>query len=266
MAIKCGDHRHETVAQVRACQLGGSVATKTVAPGVERLARQAGIERDASRPNPWAQPESEYVNYANVRGLEHLATGQSKPVAQAAPVATSPAKVAFKTTPANEASPKQVSYIQSLLESKEVEEAQRAVITSLIADGEMTKKAASRTIDLLVKLPRKAAHTPAQVELPEVPAGRYALRTDGVVKFYVLDRPTEGRWAGYVFLKAQASDDKYPIRNPQAKQEILARIAEDVEGAQRLYGQELGRCYACGRTLTDETSRSLGIGPDCRNK
>lgn len=105
-----------------------------------------------------------------------------------------------------------------------------------------------------------------QKALPTVPAGRYALRTDGVVKFYVLDRPETGRWAGYVFLNAQASDEKYPIKNPTTKNEILRRIAEDIEGSQMLYGVELGRCYRCGRTLTDETSRALGIGPDCRTK
>jgi len=101
---------------------------------------------------------------------------------------------------------------------------------------------------------------------PQVPAGRYALRTEDGVKFYRLDRPTEGKWAGYTFLKAQASDDLWPIKNPSEKNRILAAIAEDVLGAEQLYGRELGRCSRCGRTLTDETSRAYGIGPDCRNK
>lgn len=100
----------------------------------------------------------------------------------------------------------------------------------------------------------------------EVPAGRYAIRTDGVVKFYKLDRPTEGRWAGYVFLKVQASDDMYPIRNRVERDRIIAEIGKDTLAAEQLYGQELGKCSRCGRTLTDETSRAYGIGPDCRNK
>ena len=100
----------------------------------------------------------------------------------------------------------------------------------------------------------------------EVPAGRYALRTEDGVKFYRLDRPTEGRWAGWTFLKVQASDDLFPIKNPNEKARIIAAIAEDVLGAERLYGMELGKCSRCGRTLTDETSRAYGIGPDCRNK
>lgn len=99
-----------------------------------------------------------------------------------------------------------------------------------------------------------------------VPAGRYALRTDGVVKFYRLDKPTQGKWAGWTFLKAQASDDLYPIRNKVEKARIIAEIGQDVLGAERLYGMELGKCSRCGRSLTDETSRAYGIGPDCRNK
>ena len=109
--------------------------------------------------------------------------------------------------------------------------------------------------------------TDEEVKAIVVPAGRYALRgADGVVKFYKLDRPTQGKWAGYTFLKVQASDDLYPIRNRAEKERIIAEIGRDVESAERLYGQELGRCSRCGRTLTDETSRAYGIGPDCRNK
>jgi hypothetical protein len=46
---------------------------------------------------------------------------------------------------------------------------------------------------------------------------------------------------------------------------ILSRIAEyGVEAAATLYGTELGQCYRCNRHLTDELSRQLGIGPECR--
>lgn len=110
------------------------------------------------------------------------------------------------------------------------------------------------------------AATPAPAESDEVPAGRYALRgEDGVVKFYRLDKPTQGKWAGWTFLKAQASDDFYPIRNKAEKARIIAAIAEDVLAARKLYGQELGVCGDFGRTLTSEY-RKIGIGPICINK
>lgn len=104
-------------------------------------------------------------------------------------------------------------------------------------------------------------------EMPAVPAGSYALRdAEGVVKFYQVDRPEKGKWAGWVFLSAQASDEKWPIKKVDTKREILTRIAEDLRGAMALYGQELGECSKCHRTLTDEESRRIGVGPDCRKK
>lgn len=104
--------------------------------------------------------------------------------------------------------------------------------------------------------------------------GRYAIEwydgdeSDGrtVVKFYKVDKPTEGRWAGRTFVNVQASDEFYPVRNPSTRQEILTLIARDPKAAMLRYGQELGHCGHCGRTLTDETSRALGIGPVCRGK
>jgi uncharacterized protein DUF6011 len=98
-----------------------------------------------------------------------------------------------------------------------------------------------------------------------VPAGRYAIRTEEGVKFFKV-RLGKGRWEGRTFVEAQASDDLYPIRNPQRRQEILEEIAKDTVAAERLYGRELGKCARCGRTLTDETSRAHGIGPECRKK
>jgi hypothetical protein len=100
----------------------------------------------------------------------------------------------------------------------------------------------------------------------DAPAGHYAVEFEGQLRFFKVDRPTEGKWAGYVFIKEQASDDLYPIRNRQRREAILAAISEDYKAAGARYGQEIGRCYVCHRTLTDATSRELGIGPDCRSK
>jgi hypothetical protein len=147
----------------------------------------------------------------------------------------------------------------------------------------MARHAGSQFITSYKDLPRKAP-TAAQVEAiapgadiedyakanapaPKVEDGRYALRADGVVKFYHVSTGKPGtQWAGMTFIKIRASDDLHPIRNRAERERILSEIAENAHEAEILYGQELGRCYRCGRTLTDETSRSLGIGPDCRNK
>ena len=57
-----------------------------------------------------------------------------------------------------------------------------------------------------------------------------------------------------------------PVRGTQKAKAIQAIIDFGIEKAQVTFGQELGRCYRCGLELTDETSRSLGIGPVCREK
>lgn len=165
---------------------------------------------------------------------------------------------------------KQASFLISLATTKQIADGLDEALKIRLEQG-LAKAAASQIIDSLMKLPNKPIERKPLAEVAvktetEVPAGRYALRTDGVVKFYRLDRPTEGRWAGYVFLKLQASDDLWSIRNHTERDRILAEIAKDVLAAERLYGVELGKCSRCGRTLTDETSRAYGIGPDCRTK
>lgn len=93
----------------------------------------------------------------------------------------------------------------------------------------------------------------------------YALRgADGVVKFY---RVKAGTKPGWWWIDAQASDDFHPIRNVAAKNTILQAIIDaGAEESMRLYGREIGSCGRCHRTLTDETSRANGIGPECEGK
>lgn len=118
-------------------------------------------------------------------------------------------------------------------------------ISRLIAKRDALRAAAPRT-----------PATPVQVA-----DGRYAVEEDGVLKFFHVKN---GRKPGVVFLDVRASDDLYPIRDRARRERVLATIAVDPAAAQMRYGVELGRCYACGRTLTDPVSRDMGIGPDCR--
>jgi Family of unknown function (DUF6011) len=139
----------------------------------------------------------------------------------------------------------------------------------------MTPPQASRLIEWLMGLPRReSATTSAAAEpAPDVPAGRFALATNGdpTLRFFKVDRPEEGRWAGRTFLSeifgGGYGDDgrREPIRDRARRTEILnAILAVGPMKAAQCYGIELGHCGRCGRTLTDETSRAFGIGPDCR--
>jgi hypothetical protein len=107
----------------------------------------------------------------------------------------------------------------------------------------------------------KAAGT---VAAPAVPEGRYAVTgNDGTTDFYVVEIPTAGKWAGFVFLSQQISDDYVAVKNPKTKATILAKIAQDPKAASIRYGQELGKCGVCNKTLTDNESIAAGIGPVC---
>lgn len=46
----------------------------------------------------------------------------------------------------------------------------------------------------------------------------------------------------------------------------LMLIMTDPWGAAMRYGQELGQCCRCGKSLTDERSRYYGIGPECEGR
>lgn len=111
--------------------------------------------------------------------------------------------------------------------------------------------------------------TPAQPRakrepLPKVDDGRYAIEEDGELHFFKVKNGS-GKWAGWIFIDIQASDDLHAIRDINRKRAILTEIAKDQEGALRRYGREIGECGRCGRTLTSEW-RLEGIGPVCVTK
>lgn len=125
------------------------------------------------------------------------------------------------------------------------------------------EKALSTLAVLVAAAPVKSAPVaPAKVEVAD---GHYALSVEGVVKFYEVKNVTEGKWAGFTFVNAQASDEYHKVGR-EASARILAEIAVDPLAALKLYGHSLGKCGVCNRTLTDETSRAAGIGPVCSGR
>ena len=132
------------------------------------------------------------------------------------------------------------------------------------------RKAASALIDTLKDLPRKAATTAPKAPTTEVPQGHYAvpsLTGNNDLDFVRVDRPTEGRWAGYVFVKRViGGHEDQRVRGAEAAKLLAAIEAEGAEAASIAYGRAIGRCGRCNRHLTDEASRAAGIGPDCAQK
>lgn len=121
----------------------------------------------------------------------------------------------------------------------------------------------SRMIAKVAMLRTAARQTAPATPAAEVADGRYAVEESGTLKFF---KVKNGRRPGFVFLDIQASDEWHAIRNVTRIREILALIAKDAKAAMIRYGQELGECGHCGRTLTDEASRAAGIGPICQGK
>jgi hypothetical protein len=103
-----------------------------------------------------------------------------------------------------------------------------------------------------------------------MPAGRYALLKDEQWRFYQVDKPTEGKWRGYVFLKqlfgAPGDYRKESIRNHGVRNAILAAIDEDPRTAAIDYGMQSQTCSLCSSPLTNPDSIAAGIGPVCRGK
>lgn len=131
---------------------------------------------------------------------------------------------------------------------------------------------ASAWIDRMIGKERalKAATPAAPVATPavEIPAGRYAVETDEV-RCYTVDYGKAGtRWEGFLFLNRISSDDRFPVKNPAAKEAILAAIRADVEASAVLAALTLRQCRRCGRTLSDTKNPyfSAGLGPDCGAK
>lgn len=174
-------------------------------------------------------------------------------------------KVAASTFQQAGITPKQESFLNSLLAERPMYRDVENLFLDVVA--KMTKADASAKIGEVLKVAKETAKAEAAAPTSVVPEGYYAIDMDGTVKFYRVDCPTEGKWAGRTFVSVQASDDFHPIRNAANRNAILTAIeAQGVKEAAKRYGLLIGRCGCCNRTLTDETSRAIGIGPVCREK
>jgi hypothetical protein len=160
-----------------------------------------------------------------------------------------------------------LKYLRGLREGKDLSQLNQKQIDWLMAQdfdtfpSELPKGRMSDVIEQLAGLPwKKRDLSPRDPATFDVEDGRYAVeKEDGTLMFYSVKN---GRYK--TFVSVWASDTQYPIQNPQEAKRILMAIKADPDAGPR-FGREIGRCYVCGRTLTDELSRSLGIGPICRS-
>jgi Family of unknown function (DUF6011) len=176
--------------------------------------------------------------------------------------------VATVARPADGATAKQLGFLRKLREER-----------GLVTDGleKLSKAEASDEISRHLSPKGKAAKAVYEANgkrqaertapYPDVPAGHYAVESltgNNDLDFFRVDRPTEGHYRGRTFVKRVIGGrPDVAVRGPQARAALEAILAAGTDKATLRYGQEIGRCGKCNRHLTDEVSRSRGIGPDC---
>lgn len=109
-----------------------------------------------------------------------------------------------------------------------------------------------------------ATRTTNRDRFTDVPDGYYAVPTEaGPLAFYRVST-----WkSGDRKVQVHASDSLHLVKGHRSTDAILAkvRLATPPVAGKR-FADEIGACYRCGRTLTDDESRARGIGPVCINK
>ena len=97
---------------------------------------------------------------------------------------------------------------------------------------------------------------------PQVPAGRYAIdNAEGKTAFY---RVAEKDVLLTVFVYASDAQHKLPWKTALP---VLRKIEEyGLHEASVRFGVESETCYKCGKRLTREETRAVGIGDDCAAK
>lgn len=115
--------------------------------------------------------------------------------------------------------------------------------------------------------PHKAQ--PAQpANFKAIPQGYYATKSatgNNDLDFWFVRVAESGKWQGWRFVRRVIGGRSPEVVHSSTGIAALHAILDaGTEAAGMLFAQELGRCRKCGRDLTDDTSRQLGIGPVCR--
>jgi hypothetical protein len=179
------------------------------------------------------------------------------------------------------ASEKQITFINQLLDSRQVP-TNDPVLKAFTVDrfsalSTVSKRSASAVISALLGLPKLA--TPAAASLQEVlarvPKAKYAIPTDEIDIAPLTGTPLTG---DLLFIEVREYEKTLYMRRltgapgsfnrdkvPHADVLIIIDlIAKDPYKYTRLFGENYACCGKCGAELTDPTSRSLFLGPECR--
>jgi len=178
------------------------------------------------------------------------------------------------------ASEKQVAFIDSLLTERELDAIQVSSFRSMLPT--LTKKQASSTIDLLLRLPQKATKVPGatksllQEALLKAPKSKYAIPA-GELDISLEGTPLTGdllfievkEYMGNLYMRRLTGSVGGFTRHRVPSQDsitIMNVISQDPYKYAKIFGQHYSCCGSCGAELTDPVSRDLQLGPECRKK
>ena len=240
--MRCGSCKgsHETVADVKACYADRAGAHLATAHG----------QRD----------EGGYKPAKSLKGGED---------AQAAAVLN---KMEGRATngPTWPATDNQINYVMGLQKERVLPNGY-TVKTEVEFRG-MERDEVSAAITMMRDLPRKQGKAGGNWSMP---AGRYALEFPGDdaketrVRFFQIDKPTEGRWKGYTFIHeliGAPGDYRKQDMSKDNRDRMLRLIDANPNEAMTRFGIETMTCGKCHSPLTNEESRARGIGPVCIKK
>lgn len=182
------------------------------------------------------------------------------------------------TTTGAKATEKQIDFVRDLIAKREVNAEQASECIELIELGELTKAQAGSYIDAFLAAPKKAAATrsPFQTLLASIPKSRYAIPTDEL-EFSDADDEFRGdlvfvelkEFQGTLYMRqlhgapGRFNRSKMSAASVRA---IVGLIEQNPYGYAKLFGDHYTCCGSCGAELTDERSRELMLGPECRKK
>jgi hypothetical protein len=178
------------------------------------------------------------------------------------------------------ASEKQVAFIDSLINERELDAIQVSSFRSMLPT--LTKKQASGTIDLLLRLPQRSTKVPGatksllQEALSKAPKSKYAVPVDEL-DISLEDTPLTGdllfleirEYMGNLYMRRLTGSVGGFTRHKVPSQDsmvIMDIIAQDPYKYAKIFGQHYSCCGSCGAELTDPVSRDLQLGPECRKK
>jgi hypothetical protein len=179
------------------------------------------------------------------------------------------------------ASDKQITFINELLDSRQLP-AGDPIIQQFIDDrftmlSTITKRSASAVISMLLGMPKVVTPTEASLQslLSRVPKAKYAISVDELDIAPLTGTPLTGdllfvevrEYEGHLYMRrltgapGSFNRDKMPAGDVKIITDV---IESDPYKYTRLFGEHYACCGKCGAELTDPTSRSLFLGPECR--